>query len=51
VKVTEPIINLTRLVDCGKPILRKFYEYYDQLMEKINEMDGLTLKENKKLLL
>ncbi len=41
-KVTEPIVNLMKLVDFGKPITRKFYEYYDQLMEKINEMYGLT---------
>ncbi len=42
VKVTKPIINLMRLIDYGKRITGKFYEYYDQLMEKINEMDGLT---------
>jgi hypothetical protein len=51
VKVTEPIINLMRLVDYGKRITGKFYEYYDQLMEKINEMDGLTSKKKNKLLL
>ncbi len=39
VKVTEPIFNLMRLVDSGKPTTGKFYEYCDQLMEKINEMD------------
>jgi hypothetical protein len=43
-KVTEPIFNLMRLVDSGKPTTGKLYEYYDQLMEKINEMDGLTFK-------
>ncbi len=42
-KETEPIFNLMRLVDFGKPTTGKFYEYYDQLMGKINEMDGLTL--------
>jgi hypothetical protein len=44
VKVIELIVNLMRLVDFGKPATRKFYEYYDQSMEKINEMDGLTLE-------
>jgi hypothetical protein len=29
-----------RLVDSGKRTIGKFYEYYDQLMEIINEMDG-----------
>jgi hypothetical protein len=43
VKVTEPIFNFMRLVDFGKPTTGKFYEYYAQLMEKINKMDGLTL--------
>jgi len=33
VKVTEPIFNLMKLVDFGKPTTRKFYKYYDQLME------------------
>jgi hypothetical protein len=40
-----------RLVDSGKPTIGKFYEYYDQLMEKINEMNGLTSKKKKKKLL
>jgi hypothetical protein len=47
VKVIEPVFNLMRLVDFRKPTTEKFYEYYDQLMEKINEMDGLTLKKLK----
>jgi hypothetical protein len=33
VKVTKPIVNLMRLVDFGKPITRKFYEYYDPSMK------------------
>jgi len=38
-----------RLVDFGKPTTGKFYEHYDQIMEKINEMDGLTSEKNKEL--
>jgi len=38
-----------RLVDFGKPTTGKFYEHYDQIMEKINEMDGLTLEKNKEI--
>jgi hypothetical protein len=37
-----------RLVDSGKPTTGKFYEYCDQLMEKINEMDGLTPENQKR---
>jgi len=48
VKVTEPIFNLMRLVDSGKPTTGKFYEYYDQIIEKINEMDGLTSENQKR---
>jgi hypothetical protein len=33
VKVTKPIVNFMRLVDFGKPITRKFYEYYDPSMK------------------
>ncbi len=51
VKVIEPIFNLMRLVDSGKLTTRKFYEYYDQLMEKINEMDGLTSKKKKEIII
>jgi len=40
-----------RFVDSGKPTTRKFYEYYDQLMEKINEIDGLALEKKNKMLL
>jgi hypothetical protein len=47
VQVTEPIFNLMRLVDSRKPTIGKFYENYDQLMEKINEMDGLTSEKKK----
>jgi hypothetical protein len=32
-----------RFADSGKPTTGKFYEYYDQLMQKKNEMYGLTL--------
>jgi hypothetical protein len=49
VKVTEPIFNLTRLVDSGKPTTGKFYERYDQIMEKINKVDGLTSEKNKEI--
>jgi hypothetical protein len=47
VKVTEPIFNLMRFTDSGST--GKFYEYYDQSMEKVNEIDGLTLEKKKKL--
>jgi hypothetical protein len=40
-----------RFVNSEKPTTRKFYEYYDQLMEKINEIDGLTLEKKNKMLL
>jgi hypothetical protein len=49
VQVTKPIFNLMRLVDSRKPTIGKFYEYYDQLMEKINEMDGLTSEKKKEI--
>jgi len=49
VKVIEPIFNLMRLINFGKPTTRKFYEYYDQLMEIFNEMDGLTSKKKKEI--
>ncbi len=47
VKVTKPIFNLMRVIDFGKPTPGKFYEYYDQLMEIFNEMDGLTSEKKK----
>ncbi len=49
VTITEPIFNLMRLVDSGKRTIGKFYEYYDQLMEIINEMDGLTSEKKKEI--
>jgi hypothetical protein len=49
VKVTELIFNLMRLVDSGKPTTGKFYECYDQMMEGINEMDGLTSEKKKEI--
>ncbi len=51
VKIIKPIFNLMRFVNSEKPTTRKFYEYYDQLMEKINEIDGLTLEKKNKMLL
>jgi hypothetical protein len=48
-KVTEPIFNL--IVDSQKPTTRKFYKYYDQLMGKTNEMDGLTFKKKKEIVI
>ncbi len=49
VQVIEPIFSLIRLVDFGKPTIGKFYEYYDQSMEKINEMERLTSEKKKEI--
>ncbi len=51
VKVTKPIFNLMKLVDIGKPTIGKLYEYYDQLMEIFNEMDGFTSEKKRKEIL